>query len=206
MAIYAGSFTGVNMPIFDRRKWDAKYAEVAAGTGGDANHGIEAPSQMLLSLSDWLPTRGRALDLAGGAGRHAIWLAQRGLDVTLADISACGLQLASDRAAREGVTINCLNIDLEEEPFPAGPWDLILSVCYLHRPLFPAIEEHLAPHGRLMVIQPTTLNLERHSKPPAPFLLQPGELPTLVPNLRILHHTEAWLADGRHDAVLVASR
>ena len=83
-----------------------------------------------------MPRAGRAIDLAGGTGRHGIWLAERGLDVTIADISPVGLEVARQRAAEAGVTIQTLEVDLETSPFPAGPWDLIVSVCYLWRPLF----------------------------------------------------------------------
>ena len=64
----------------DRQKWNDKYA---AGFPMPRE-----PAAVLVGLDRFLPRRGRALDVAGGAGRHGIWLAQRGLDVTIADISA----------------------------------------------------------------------------------------------------------------------
>jgi SAM-dependent methyltransferase len=184
------------MPEFDRTKWDAKYA--------DPEFAARAPSAVLLSLEKFLPRQGRAIDVAGGAGRNAIWLAQRGLDVTIADVSVVGLALAEQRASEAGVPIHTLCTDLEEKPFPPGPWDLILSVRYLRRPLFKIYPQVLAPGGTLVVIQPTQTNLERHAKPPAEFLLDDGELPGLVFGLKIVHFEEGWLADGRHDAVVVA--
>ena len=183
------------MSDFDRQKWNVKYA---------AEEAPREPSAGLVALGRLLPHRGRALDVACGAGRHGIWLAQRGLDVTVADISSVALQLAGQRATERGVTITPLEIDLEQQPFPAGPWDLIVSACYLHRPIFAAYPAALAPGGSLVVIQPTKRNLERHDKPPADFLLDDGELPRLVTGLEIVHYEEGWLADGRHDAVLVA--
>jgi hypothetical protein len=63
----------------DRRRWDARYREHEPG--------LRQPSGSLVALADLLPHAGRALDVAGGTGRHALFLAQRGLDVTLADIS-----------------------------------------------------------------------------------------------------------------------
>src|SRR6059058_4288711 len=116
------------MSAADRQKWDAKYT--AAETAPSE------PSAVLLSLADYLPTRGRALDIAGGAGRNALWLAHRALDVTIADISPIGLALARHRAAEQALTLNTLEIDLEQQPFDLPPFDLILSVCYLWRPLF----------------------------------------------------------------------
>lgn len=187
------------MSDFDRTKWDAKYTAWA-------EEAPREPSAVLLGLSGHLPSRGRALDVAGGAGRHAIWLAQLGLDVTLADVSPVGLEVARQRAAGLAATITVLETDFEAGPFPPGPWDLIVSVCYLWRPLFARYPEALAPGGTLAVVQPTRRNLERHDKPPADFLLEEGELPRLVAGLEIVYYQEGWLADERHDAVLVARK
>jgi SAM-dependent methyltransferase len=186
------------MSDFDRQKWNAKYA---AG-----EQSPREPSAVLVGLANFLPSRGRAIDVAGGTGRHGIWLASRGLEVTIADISPVGLAVARDRAAEAGVRINTLEIDLEQSPLPAGPWDLIVSVCYLWRPLFAVYPEVLAPGGILAVIQPTLKNLRRHEKPPAPFLLAENELPSLATGLEIVHYQEGWLADARHDACLVARK
>jgi len=186
------------MPAADRQKWDAKYASNEAAW--------REPSAVLLGLADYLPSQGRALDIAGGAGRNTIWLAQRGLTVTIADVSPVGLTAARQRAAAAGVKIETIEIDLEQNPLPPGPFDLILSVCYLWRPLFEQIPSSLAPGGMLAVIQPTIKNLERNEKPPAAFLLQPGELRKLAGALEIVHYTEEWSADDRHDAVLIAHK
>src|SRR3954465_12293036 len=112
----------------DRRKWDARYHEQEAG--------LRDPSRFLDALDDLLPHQGRALDLAGGTGRHALWLARRGLDVTLADLSEVALGLARDQATRAGLPPRTLALDLEAGPVPSGPWDLILCVDFLWRPLF----------------------------------------------------------------------
>src|SRR3954464_11789764 len=99
------------MPLFDQQKWDEKYA------AAEIPH---EPSAVLRSLELLLPKRGRAIDVAGGAGRNAIWLAVLGLDVTIADISPRGLALAQERAAERGISITPLQADLEESPFPQG--------------------------------------------------------------------------------------
>ena len=103
----------------DKEKWDAKYRS--------ATHPSFAPSKVLESVVDYLPSTGSAIDLAGGVGRHSIWLAQRGLDVTLADVSPVALAIASDEANAKGVPISMLEIDLESQSFPAGPWDVVIS-------------------------------------------------------------------------------
>src|SRR3954454_18883108 len=112
----------------DRHTWDARYRSGASQS--------QEPSGFLVALDDLLPCRGRALDVAGGTGRNALWLARRGLDVTLADISEVALGLASDRAIAAGVPLRTVAIDLEAEPLPPGPWELILCVNFLWRPLF----------------------------------------------------------------------
>src|SRR5688572_2866920 len=65
----------INVSDAERERWDARYREGAGAT---------EPSAFIMSLDDVLPKSGRALDLAGGRGRHAIWLARRGMDVTVA--------------------------------------------------------------------------------------------------------------------------
>lgn len=182
-----------------RMKWDARWRERGADPG--------PPSPVLTALDDLLPRRGRALDVAGGAGRHALWLARRGLDVTLADISEAGLAVASAAAAREALPLRPLALDLETDPLPAGPWDLILNFYFLERRLFPAYAAALAPGGLLVVIHPTRTNLLRHAHPSARFLLDDGELPGLIGDaLTLVRAEEGWLDDGCHEARLVARR
>lgn len=200
----------------DRERWDERYRNGA--------HTGTAPSEILKSLQHLLPPVGRepvqqqpadgpkcntdlkALDMGGGCGRNALWLAQQGWRVTLADVSPVALGTASNRANDLKLPLTTQCVDVDEEPFPAGPWDLILTCLFLWRPLFAMSSQVLAPHGRLVIIQPTRRNLERHPKPPLPFLLQEGELARLAPPLEIEYYSEGWSLDGRHDAVLVARR
>jgi tellurite methyltransferase len=186
------------MSTADREKWNAKYGgpEVAPAK----------PSVVLMELAKYLPVSGRALDIAGGAGRNAIWLANRGLSVTLADISSVGLSLARARAAAANVEIETVELDLEQQSLPDGPFELVLSNCYLCRHLFPSFPTLLADDGRLLVIQPTKRNLDRHAKPPADYLFEEEELRRLAAGLEIVHYVEGWSADDRHDAVLVAKK
>jgi SAM-dependent methyltransferase len=187
------------MSAADRQKWDQKYSDPA--------NAPRDPSRVLLGLATHLPQRGSALELAGGAGRNALWLADRGLDVTIWDISTVGLAIARERAAAAGVTISTAVVDLAEPSFqPPGEFDLVLSVCYLNRPLLARAHQLLAPGGTLLVIQPTHQNLTRHPKPPRDYLLADGELPTLIQQLDIVRYEEGWLADDRHDAVLLAKK
>ena len=185
------------MSLAERTKWDARYRDSPRSF---------TPSDILAELDAVLPRRGRALDVGGGAGRNALALARRGLDVTLPDISHVGLDLARAEADRTGARLATVALDLEVDAPPAGPWDQILQLHYLHRPLFARYPALLAPGGLLVVVHPTRSNLERHSKPGPDFLLEDGELPGLVASLAIERYDEGWRDSGRHEARLVARR
>lgn len=181
----------------DRTKWNERYATDVAP---------RAPSTLVTALDADLPRRGRALDLAGGTGRHAVWLAQRGMAVTLLDVSDVALKIAREHAAAAGVSLDTAAIDLETQPMPQGPWDLIVSFHYLQRALFDVFPHVLAAGGLLLFVQPTVSNLARHARPGASFLLGDGELPTLVRGLEVVRYDEGWLSEGRHEARLLARR
>lgn len=176
----------------DRERWDTIWAQ--RGAPGE-------PSRVLVdTLGPWLPARGRALDVAGGPGRHALWLASRGLDVTVVDVSEVAV------AAARAAGLRGVRRDLESEPLPEGPWDVIVTFHYLQRDLFPTLVEALSEGGVLAVVHPTVRNLERHEKPSARWLLAEGELRGLVPGVDVLAYSEGWTIEDRHEAVLIARK
>jgi SAM-dependent methyltransferase len=182
----------------DRVKWDGIYAR---------GRSESPPSPFLVSV-EGLPRSGRALDLAGGAGRNALFLAERGLHVTIADVSAAGLEIATRLAAERGLSerVATLQVDLEEEGPPPGPWDVVIDFNYLQRSLFAQLPALLAPGGWFVFLQPTQRNLERNPRPSSRFLLEDGELPGLLPDgLDVIRIEEGWVSD-RHSARLVACR
>jgi SAM-dependent methyltransferase len=181
----------------DRQRWNAKWRD---GPPRDA-------SRFLVSLGEVVPRAGRALDVAGGPGHDALWLAARGLDVTLVDVSDVALARAREAATARGLPLTLEARDLELAGVPDGPWDLVVCLNYLQRSLFPRWPQVLAPGGLLVFAQPTRTNLERNPNPSSRFSLAPGELATLVPpGLEVLSLTEAWTDEGRHEARLVARR
>jgi SAM-dependent methyltransferase len=179
----------------DRQRWNTRYREQAPA---------REPSAFLRSLASQLPTAGRALDVAGGPGHDALWLARRGLDVTLTDISDVALERATEAAREAGVALRCQRVDLEVEPLPPGPYALVVCQGFLWRPLFAQLPQVLAPGGLFVFAQPTRSNLERHAHPSARFLLEDGELPGLLQGLEVVSFTEGWTEEGRHEARLVA--
>ena len=184
----------------ERERWDRRYLE--------RGRRIVEPSPHLLHYSEFLPHTGRALDVAGGDGGNACWLALRGLDVTIVDIAAPGLALAVANAQAVGATVQTVVADLDHIPLPLGPWNVIIDFYYLSRSLIPAMVQQLAPGGYFMWIHPTRRNLERHPRPSARFLLAEGEAAQLIADLdsqdlQIIDCREGWQKTGRHEACVL---
>lgn len=173
-----------------REHWDERHA-AKAGPG-------EPSAFVTVELAPLLPDAGRAIDVAGGRGRHSTWLADLGWEATLVDFSPEALDAIADER------ITTVEADLESDLFPEGPWDLILVVHYLDRELFPTMRTHLADNGLLAFSIATERNLERHARPSPAYLLALGEAPHLVEGMRVLHYAEGWSVEGRHEARVVA--
>lgn len=182
----------------DRQRWDERWA---ARVPGHRRH-----SSLVQLLTPYLPASGKLLDVAGGGSGDAVRFAEGGLDVTVVDVSEVGLDATRALALEASVNCHCVHADLDSEPLPPGPWDVIGLANYLQRDLFPRLVEALAEEGVLGVVLPTSSNLERNQRPSERFLVDPGELPGLVADLEVLHHSEAWRENGRHEAWLTARR
>lgn len=166
------------------------------------------PTAWLVDHLDALPTAGRALDWAGGDGRHALLLAERGLDVTLVDIAPTALATAARRAGARGISLDPVAVDLAHDDPPPGPYAVVLCAHHLDRSMPARASGLLAPGGLLVWIQPTVRNLERHSRPPRDFCLAEGELATLLdrPEFEVVILEEGWGSEGRHEACGIARR
>ncbi len=68
-----------------RVRWDARW---------ERNRQPQTPAAFVVESARFLPATGTAIDVAGGSGRNAIWLAGRGLEVTLVDVSSVALTRA----------------------------------------------------------------------------------------------------------------
>jgi SAM-dependent methyltransferase len=77
---------------------------------------------------------GRALDVAMGQGRNAIFLATKGWDVTGFDVADEGLRVAQRNADRAGVKLNLILQSDENFEFGTARWDLIV-ITYTPVPL-----------------------------------------------------------------------
>ena len=184
------------MASSDRDHWNTRYTE---------RPWPQDASPWLVSQQSALPRVGDALDIAGGTGRNALWLADLGWSVTITDVSDVALSIAANRATASGADISTELTDLTTAPLPEGPWNLVLLFHYLDRDLVPAIGSILEPSGILIGALATRTNLEQHARPPAPFLLEDGELPRLLTGFDLVTYEEGW-QDNRHDARFVARK
>jgi rhodanese-related sulfurtransferase len=177
---------------------------------GARDHGpgvVYGPSTWLIENADLLPREGKALDVACGFGRHTLYLAAKGLEVTAVDRDAGKVESLRAVAGRLGFPVQARAVDLEAGKSGLGDdaYGLVLVVHYLHRPLFPAIRNALAPGGLLLYETFTEAQASR-GRPRSPdHLLKAGELLRLVAPLEVLRQREGE-SEGRMVASVAARR
>jgi SAM-dependent methyltransferase len=182
--------------VDERAKWEQRYRQAAE----QPFYGRE-PSPFVVRALPLLPAPGRCLDVAGGEGRNALFLAARGWQVTLVDVAVAGVATARRRAAQECRPLALVVADTDHWPLCPGAarWDLILVVNYHSRALVAAAATMLRPGGALLVEGFAREQLGRSSGGPQdPELLwRPNELIELVafpgggaPSLRVVWYED----------------
>ena len=184
----------------NRDDWNTRYAEQELVWSA-------GPNRFLVSETEGLPP-GRALDLACGEGRNAIWLAERGWQVTAVDFS----DIAVDKGrARNGeidfVVADVLEYDPGEETF-----DLVI-VFYLQLPagelerVLRKAASAVAPGGTFLLVGHDLRNLtEGHGGPQdAAVLYRAEDVPAALPGLEVVR-AEPVDRDGAVDALVRATR
>lgn len=164
------------------------------------------PAQFLIDHVSLLP-KGRALDIAMGAGRNAIYLATMGFDVKGVDISREVVNNALDSARESGVSLKAGIADLEAGyHIEKGAYDLIICFNYLHRPLIPEIQQGLRTGG-MVVYETFIAEQAKFGKPRNPVhLLKPNELLKMFLNLRCLRYREGIVENRKAVASLIAQK
>jgi len=139
----------------EREDWDRRWLECGLH--------FDEVNRVLADEVEGLPP-GRALDLGCGAGRSAIWLAERGWEVTGVDFSRVALERARRLARARGVVIDWVEEDLRTYEPPESSFDLVL-VLYVHLPaqerrkVLRRVTAALRPGGALLVVGHDLANL-----------------------------------------------
>jgi SAM-dependent methyltransferase len=110
------------------------------------------PSPVLAHYVDEMPD-GRALDVATGTGRNAVFLATEGYTVDAVDRSAEGLAITRENARERGVAdrLNPVQADVSTFAFPPERYEVVTVSFYRAVDRLPDIEAALAPGGYLFV-------------------------------------------------------
>lgn len=170
--------------VSDRERWDERYAPEEYVCGKERVPFLEEKLAIL--------PRGRALCLAAGEGRNAVFLAQQGWEVTAIDISARAVEKCVALAGERGVTVNAQRADLLECDLGEEQYDLVTNFFFCERLLFPRAMRALKPEG-MFVLQTYSTDQQRTGPGPRDpaYLLRPNELLDHFRDYRVRYYEDA---------------
>ncbi len=153
------------------------------------------PSRLLVETAANIDPA-KALDLACGTGRNALWLAERGWKVTAVDGSRTAIRVLLDHASERRLNINAHVSDLENHEFKIKPaaWDLIAICYYLQRDLFEPAKNGIVGGGILIAIA----HLAGPDEEASAHRLRPDELKEYFQDWEMLHYFEGDSRDIAH--------
>jgi SAM-dependent methyltransferase len=173
------------------RAWERRYR-----SGERRAEDFEAaPAPLLIETAGKLPP-GKALDLACGTGRNALWLAEHGWNVTAVDGAPKAIRVLLDRASERHLKIDTRVADLEKHEFEIAPaaWDLIAMCYYLQRDLFAPAKRGIVAGGVLLAI----VHVTEPGEELTPHRLHAGQLKNYFRGWEILHYYEGSPFDAAH--------
>lgn len=169
-------------------RWDERYSATEINWAARPSQVVEA------ELGALAP--GRALDLAAGAGRHTVWLAERGWRVTAVDFSRVGLDRGRQLSAARGVPgpqvdwvlADLLHYQPERDAYQLALMSYLQSTPEVRSAALAAAAAALAPGGTLLVLGFDLTNLtEGTGRPSNPDVLYtPESVCAALDGLRIL--------------------
>ena len=168
----------------DRQRWDTLFSTGVYVFGKE-------PAAFLKENVALLPL-GRALDIAMGEGRNAVFLAKKGFSVDGVDISEVALRKAKKLARDNSTTINAFYADLNTYTIKPESYDVILNIDYLQRSLVSQIKKGLKKGG-MVVYESLTVDQLKNAGGKAlrrDYLLDKGELKQLFSDLEIVVYRE----------------
>ncbi len=162
------------------------------------------PTAFLKQKMDGLK-KGKALVLAMGEGRNAVYLAQNGFDVTGVDISEVAIEKCNELAKERNTTVNAVVVDLTDYDMGEEQFDLITKFYYYEPSVFPQVIDALKPGGMFILEQFSIDHLKyretsRFGPSNPDYLVKPNELLEHFKLLRILYYedTVVELDEGMH--------
>ena len=157
----------------DANSWNQKYQATDRLWSATPNQFVAA------ELADLEP--GRAIDLAAGEGRNAVWLAERGWKVTAVDFSDVAIDRGRVAAAERNLEIDWQVGDVHHLELEPKSYDLVV-LAYLQLPwpemerILPRAAAAVAPGGTLLLIAHDSKNLEHgHGGPQTEVVLYTPE-------------------------------
>jgi tellurite methyltransferase len=180
----------------DQERWNERFKGKTFALGKE-------PNLFLKKHLPFLP-KGKALDIAAGEGRNAIFLALHGFDVDAIDISERGLKKARKLGEEAGVRIHTILSDIDTYQVEKEKYDLVANFYFLKRSLISKMKKGLRKGGRVIfetyTLEQRLLGTEgpKHAK----YFLKPNELLRLFKDFRILFYREGVFKErGRRRAV-----
>ncbi len=193
------------MPGSDVQSWNQRYLAGEFGFRETDPFVMEAHKNYLqpLLLENSAIESNSGLDLAGGAGHHAVWLAQQGWRMTLADWSQPALEIAREKAAASQIALDirqgsALNV-ISEYAASGHRFGFVLVSFFLDREVLPWLPKILVAGG-LLLYRTYTEDNERLGNPRGPrdpqHLLRSQELLEICRGMKILHYNETVAQKG----------
>jgi 2-polyprenyl-3-methyl-5-hydroxy-6-metoxy-1,4-benzoquinol methylase len=174
----------------DQKRWDKRFGRKEFALGKEPNPFLKKHIRLL--------PKGKALDMATGEGRNAVFLAQNGFEVDAVDISEKGLKKVKKIAREKGVKINTFLVDLDQYQIEKERYDLIANFYFLKRRLIPRIKKGLKKGGKVIfetyLLEHRTLGTGGPKQ--AKYFLKPNELLHLFQDFRVLFYREGIFREG----------
>lgn len=169
--------------------WDKRYDTEVYVYG-------KTPNEFLVEVLTSLK-RGKALCLAEGEGRNAVYLAQKGFDVLAVDQSGVGLKKAEALAAERNTTIRTEVVNLSDYTIQAGSWNLIVSIFGhvppdIRKKVHTEVVKGLKPGGAFVLeaYTPEQLSYKTGGPPTAELMMSKDQLIHELEGLHITHCRE----------------
>ena len=157
--------------------------------------------------------KGKALVLAMGEGRNAVYLAENGFDVTGVDISEVAIEKCKKLAGERNTTLNTVVADLTNYDMGKAQYDLVTNFYYYDPSIFPQVIEALKPGGMFILEQFSVDHLKyretsRFGPRNPDYLVKPNELLVHFKSLRILYYEDTVVAldEGMHKGTAAVIR